>query len=392
MAYSPARPFRIHGVGCALVDMVYDRVDFGGETFARYASRRPGDGGLVPGQLVFGEDLQRFADRPLTEIIGDLCGERPADSHNLGGPAIVALVAAAQLLHDEPAATAYFGRKGEDEASRFIDGILAHTPLDTTRYADCAMHTPSTRVLSDPSYEGTGERLFVNEIGAAHEMTPAALDEDFFAAEVVLFGATALVPPIHDELTALLARAKDAGRYTVVTTVYDFRNQQRAPDRPWPLGDTAASLPLIDCLLLDAEEARRISGEEDLDRALAHFAGGGTEAVAITDGIRPVRIAWQGGMDSRETCHRVDEELAEFAGQGDTTGCGDNFAGGTIAELARQMIHGETLDFPRAVEIGICTGGSACFHLGGTWLEDTPGAKAARIAALHAAYREQLAS
>ena len=38
-----------------------------------------------------------------------------------------------------------------------------------------------------------------------------------------------------------------------------------------------------------------------------------------------------------------------------------------------------------------CTGGSACFHLGGTWIEDTPGDKKRRVDELGAAYAQQLA-
>lgn len=390
MSASADTPFRIHGVGCSLVDLVYNNVDFSGPAFRRYASRTPGDGGLVPGALVFGEDLERFAGEPIEAILAALCGDRPADSRTVGGPAIVALIAAAQLLYDAPARVSFFGRKGEDDDARAIDAILARTPVDTAHYRGSDAHTPFTRVLSDPSYQGAGERLFINEIGAAHRMTPESLSDSFFDGDMVLFGATALVPPIHRELTALLERAKRRGAYTVVTTVYDFPNEQRDPNAPWPLGDTARSLPLIDCLLADAEEARRISGEEDLDRALSFFARGGVGAVAITDGIRPLRIAYQGRAFRQNVCRQVDDELLGFTGQGDTTGCGDNFAGGTIAELARQLLAGEELDFSRAVAVGVCTGGSACFHLGGTWLEERPGLKAQRVAQLHAAYAAQL--
>ena len=43
----------IAGTGCSLMDYLFTGVDFSGPAFARYRSREPGDGGLVPGHLVF---------------------------------------------------------------------------------------------------------------------------------------------------------------------------------------------------------------------------------------------------------------------------------------------------------------------------------------------------
>jgi sugar/nucleoside kinase (ribokinase family) len=61
--------------------------------------------------------------------------------------------------------------------------------------------TPSTIVLSDPDFDhGHGERVFINSIGAAWSYLPDNLNDDFFASDVVVFGGTALVPAIHDNL------------------------------------------------------------------------------------------------------------------------------------------------------------------------------------------------
>ena len=56
---------RIAGAGCSLLDYICADVDFTSAAFAAYRSRDPGDGGLEPGMLVFGEDFERFAGRPL---------------------------------------------------------------------------------------------------------------------------------------------------------------------------------------------------------------------------------------------------------------------------------------------------------------------------------------
>ena len=76
--------------------------------------------------------------------------------------------------------------------------------------------TPSTVVLSDPSYEnGHGERMFLNSIGAAWDYKPDELDDDFFNSDIVVFGGTALVPQIHDSMTSLLRKAKSKGCITI---------------------------------------------------------------------------------------------------------------------------------------------------------------------------------
>jgi sugar/nucleoside kinase (ribokinase family) len=62
---------------------------------------------------------------------------------------------------------------------------------------------------------------------AAAEYGPESLPEDFFDAEMVLFGATALVPPLHDTLDELCRKAKKSNAFVVVTTVFDFRNEGR---------------------------------------------------------------------------------------------------------------------------------------------------------------------
>ena len=85
--------------------------------------------------------------------------------------------------------------------------------------------TPSTLVLSDPTYDnGHGERMFINSIGAAWDYYPDDLDDDFFSSEIVVFGGTALVPNIHDHLTAFLKKAKSHGCMTI--SKYSLRFQE----------------------------------------------------------------------------------------------------------------------------------------------------------------------
>jgi len=81
--------------------------------------------------------------------------------------------------------------------------------------------------------------------------------------------------------------------------------------------------------------------------------------------------------------------------KGDTTGCGDNFAGGLLASIALQLEAGQkrgTLDIIDACSMAIVSGGFSCFYVGGTYLEAAPGEKRQKIKALYDLYRAQLSA
>jgi sugar/nucleoside kinase (ribokinase family) len=92
--------------------------------------------------------------------------------------------------------------------------------------------------------------------------------------------------------------------------------------------------------------------------------------------------------------------------KGDSTGCGDNFAGGVIGSIARQMasltpFRGNTqtvskgegdncqFDLKEACRWGIVSGGFACFYYGGTYLEGKEGEKLSKLQELYEQYLKQ---
>ena len=75
--------------------------------------------------------------------------------------------------------------------------------------------------------------------------------------------------------------------------------------------------------------------------------------------------------------------------KGDSTGCGDNFAGGVIGSLARQMANNKALDLKEACRWGIVSGGFACFYYGGTYLETKEGEKLGYLQELYDLYLKQ---
>ena len=90
--------------------------------------------------------------------------------------------------------------------------------------------------------------------------------------------------------------------------------------------------------------------------------------------------------------------------KGDSTGCGDNFAGGIIGSLARQTLfpnpspskgtgfshhRGGLFDLKDACRWGIVSGGFACFYYGGTYFEKQEGEKFAQLQQLYDLYLKQ---
>lgn len=394
----------ISGTGCALVDYLYKPVSFTAETFRRYLSVQPGDGGLAPGKLVFSEEFETFAGEKYLVARERITQGMSPVAQNIGGPSIVSLIHAAQMLSDLPAQVRFYGSKGRDEGADFISERLKQTPLKTGKYKTATQYTPFTDVLSDPGFDqGHGERIFINNIGAAWEMYPDDLDEAFFKSDIVVFGGTALVPDIHRHLLEMLRKAKDNQAITVVNTVYDFLSEKNDPTAPWPMGSSVETFIHIDLLITDMEEAFRLSGEQTVEKALQFFQDRGVGAVIVTHGANPVHYFSQGHLfGQRRGSKPVSAKVIETIGRnpelaGDTTGCGDNFAGGVIASIARQMIHKPEntalqkqngfVDLDEAIAWGIVSGGYTCFYHGGTFYEAFPGQKRQLITPF---YREYL--
>jgi sugar/nucleoside kinase (ribokinase family) len=387
----------VSGVGCCLVDILYNGIDFNSDTMHQYLSKNRGDGGLTPGKLVFQEEFEKFCRYPFIKVLNRITGGKNHDKINIGGPSIVSLINLAQLAGKENCDVRFYGRGGDDELGEYLLSTLRKTPVVLKDYKLINKRTPSTVVLSDPSYDnGHGERMFLNSIGAAWDYRPDQLDEDFFNSNIVVFGGTALVPQIHDNLATLLKKAKERGCITIVNTVFDFRNEKADPLKRWPLGESDNSYGYIDLLITDQEEAFRLSGEHDPRSALKFFMDNRVSSLIITNGAKDI-IAFSDGrmfgvsnVMEMPVSQRVIKEIKSFK-EGDTTGCGDNFVGGVITSVVDQLNKGITHpDLREACCWGITSGGFSCFYMGGTWFEEKPGEKLERIIPYYESYKAQI--
>jgi len=388
----------ISGVGCSLIDYLYTNVDFDSDSFRRYSSVAVGDGGLSPGKLVFSDEFEKFSGVDFHRALRDCTGGKEPETLNLGGPAIVALINAAQLLHDTDSRFNFYGAMADDESGHHIVQILKGLPVNTDNYRILEGETPTTVVLSDPSYhEGSGERTFINTIGVAGSITPDDLGDHFFDAEIVLFGGTGLMPQVHDGLTGLSRKAQANDCLTIVNTVFDFRSEKNAPDKRWPLGESDETYENIDLLIVDREEGMRMSGTATPGASLRWFRDHGVDSAIVTCGAQNYHL-YSGGryfteleLQELPVSKQIRADIDSGAvSPGDTTGCGDNFVGGVLASVAEQYESGGSISLLEAASWGVASGGQACLYIGGTYIEGHPGEKRALIERYYEHYRRQV--
>ena len=387
----------VSGVGCCLVDFLFNNMDFSSDIIRPFLSRKRGDGGLIPGQLVFKEEFEKFCGSAVESVLNRITGGRSPDNINIGGPSIVSLIHTAQIVDKETCEVRFYGRGGNDDAGQYLLTSLQKTPVILHDYKLIDNQTPSTFVLSDPEYDNRhGERMFINSMGAAWDYKPHDLDDIFFSSDIVVFGGTALVPRIHDHLTDLLKKAKSKGCITIVNTVFDFRNEKGTPGKRWPLGESEESYRYTDLLITDLEEALRLSGENNIREAIRFFLDNKVSSFIITNGSKNITVYADGRffdpcpLKELPVSAEVLEKLRTNEG-GDTTGCGDNFAGGVIASIVTQLKDGIRYpDFQEACCRGILSGGFTCFYLGGTYFEKKTGEKRTKIEPYYESYKKQI--
>ena len=390
---------RINGIGCSLVDNLYSPVDFGSEAYKRWSGGNNKGTGIITGGLVFGEDLERSSGKKYEEILNEITGEKLIPDKNVGGPAIVALINIAQILNGN-SSIGFYGARADDVNGCYIAEKLAPFGINLSGYVVVDGQTPFTDVLSDPSYNNNnGERSFINYIGAAGKLSGRDIPDSFFNADILIYGGTALTPGLHDDLSFLVEKGKEAGCLNFINTVYDFRNQNLNPDKPWPLVGEDYDYRMIDLLIADNEEVGRISGVRTKEEAIVYFAERGVHSVIITHGAEDV-ICYSDGLFFKEM-GVFTIPVSESAGNqmrtlpsgsaADTTGCGDNFAGGVYASTALQLENNSNRkpSLKQAAAWGIISGGFAGLYQGGVYYEKKQGEKLEKLRILFNEYKQQ---
>lgn len=231
---------------------------------------------------------------------------------------------------------------GEDELGRWLELKMRTEGVDTGGLVvDPTKPTSATMLPIRPN----GERPALHVKGANTTLSLDQIDWGLIeAADWVHIGGTCLLDNFDGEPTAeVLRRAKAAG----ATTSLDILGMPDADfDRLF-----GPVLPLLDWFLPNDDDARMVSGRQDLTEALKWLGDSGVGATVVTLGAEGASYAPTGGGDTiRVPAYDIDVV--------DTTGCGDAFSAGFITG----MIEGH--DVTEAMEIGVASGSMVATGLG----------------------------
>jgi sugar/nucleoside kinase (ribokinase family) len=157
-----------------------------------------------------------------------------------------------------------------------------------------------------------------------------------------------LMPGLAAALPRLFAAARRHGATTSLDTNDD-------PADAWDPAGLAAVLPVTDVLLPNAQEARALSGLDDLEAAAEHLAARGP-LVVVKDGAEGA-LAHDGRAPTRTPAVPVEPR--------DTVGAGDSFDAGMIAALLAG------LPMKQALALAAACGALSTRAFGGTGAQPT---------------------
>ena len=251
-------------------------------------------------------------------------------SLNAGGEAVNEAVAAAKLGMK----TGILCALGSDPAGRIVLDELERNGVDTA----CVVKAEATPVTT----------MFVNADGTRKSVTNQAHRANFHPekelsrftdAKAVILGSL-FRAPFDDPgiIRAVVSAAKAAGELVVADT--------KLPNfRLLGLEDIRDSLPMIDLITPNEDEARYFTGKDDPEGMADVFLGYGVKDVIIKLGARGCLLK------NAETTVRLPAMPVRAV---DATGAGDNLVAGFVTELLRGASMEEALRFANACG-AICT-------------------------------------
>ena len=251
-------------------------------------------------------------------------------SLNAGGEAINEAIASAKL----GLKTGILCRLGSDAAGKLIESELQSFGVDTGRI----IRSGTTPVTTMFVMENGRRKSITNE---AHRQTfrPEERPELFTDAGALILGSLFRVPFDNPEsVFSVLSAAKEAGQTVFADTkLPNFRRLN--------LSDLQDSLPLIDYITPNEDEAAWYSGKKDPDEMADVFLKAGVRHVIIKLGAEGCLL--KGGS--------IRLRLPAFPVNAvDTTGAGDQFLAGFVSEVLRGASLPEALRFANACG-ALCT-------------------------------------
>ena len=260
-------------------------------------------------------------------------------SLNVGGEAVNEAIAASKL----GVKTGILCSLGEDAAGDMVVDSLLRAGVDISRIIRSNEHpTPVTTMF----VHADGTRKSITNSAHRHNFHPEAYTARFTDARALILGSLFRAPfDDPDIIRSVLTAAKAAGQTVFADT--------KLPNfRFLGLEDLRDSLPLIDYITPNEDEARYYSGRETPEEMADMFLSCGVRNVII-------KLGGRGCLFKNEAESFFLPALLIRAA--DATGAGDNFVAGFAAEILRGASHADALRFANAcgaictTAVGACT-------------------------------------
>lgn len=251
-------------------------------------------------------------------------------SLNAGGEAVNEAAAAAKL----GLKTGILCALGMDPAGEMVLKELEKNGVDTSSVVRTAATPVTTMFVRE---DGTRQSITnqAHRFNFHPEKNPALFTE----ARAVILGSL-FRAPFDDPavIHAVVSSAKAAGETVIADT--------KLPNfRFLTLEDIRETLPLIDYITPNEDEARHFTGEDDPEKMAEVFLRCGVKNVIIKLGNKGCMLK------NKETTLRMPACPVHAV---DATGAGDNFAAGFVSEILRGAGREEALRFANACG-AICT-------------------------------------
>jgi ribokinase len=288
----------------------------------------------------------------LTEVSVCVCGNvvfdvlaRPVEQLRWAATTLVETVS--QQLGGNAGSTSYtLGRlgvptfvvtlTGRDAAAEAVIARLQSAGVDTSR----VMRTDAPTSVAISLVNRAGERALLYQLGASAEAFPS-----FPISGAAHFHLAAVFRMEHLRTAApeVLRHAKELGMSTSVDTQWDTEDEWMKVLGP--------SLPSTDLLFVNEDEARMLTGSDQIDAAARSLLSAGAKTVCIKLGPRGCRVF---------SCDGSFESPGFAVKAVDSTGAGDCFSGAYVAALQRRLSH------QQAARIANAAGALSVQQLGAT--------------------------
>jgi len=260
-------------------------------------------------------------------------------SLNVGGEAVNEAVAAAKL----GVKTGILCSLGEDAAGDMVADSLLRSGVDGSRIIRSKEHpTPVTTMFVNED----GTRKSVTNSAHRYNFHPEKHPALFTDARALILGSLFRAPFDDPEIILSVLNSAKAAEQTV------FADTKLPNFRSLTLDELRDSLPLIDYITPNEDEARYYSGKEQPEAMADVFLSCGVKNVIIK-------------LGGKGCLFRNAEEsflLPAFKIKAvDATGAGDNFVAGFASEILRGASHADALRFANAcgaictTAVGACT-------------------------------------